>query len=83
MVEVPHSLEAIRVSQHFANVFIEAARHSSHAPESHEEELALVIYDVAPVFSARFEVSGCSPCLHQQGVLLEACLLHVSRAYIS
>ena len=26
MEEVPHSIEAIRVSQHLANVFIEAAR---------------------------------------------------------
>ncbi|KAG2450314.1 hypothetical protein HYH02_004819 [Chlamydomonas schloesseri] len=68
MEEVPHSLDAIRVSQHLANVFleaarmssrlssVEAARMSSHKPESKEEELAMEIYDTAPIFSARFEV---------------------------
>eukprot|EP00967_Tisochrysis_lutea_P090827 scaffold130091_cov20-Tisochrysis_lutea.AAC.1 len=29
---------------------------SSHKPESKEQELELLIYDVCPVFSARFEV---------------------------
>ncbi len=28
----------------------------SHKPESKEEELAMEIYDTAPIFSARFEV---------------------------
>ncbi|KAG2441123.1 hypothetical protein HXX76_003975 [Chlamydomonas incerta] len=56
MEEVPHSLDAIRVSQHLSNVFLEAARMSSHKPESKEEELAMEIYDTAPIFSARFEV---------------------------
>lgn len=55
MEEIPHSLDAISVSQHLANVFIEHARMSSHTPESHEEELALQIYDIPLVFSARFE----------------------------
>lgn len=58
MEEVPHSIEAIRVSQHIANYFIEMARRSSHVPESKEEELALQIYDTPPIFSARFEVRG-------------------------
>lgn len=58
MPEVPHTLDAIRVSQHLANKFIDTARYSSHAPESPEQELALLIYDTPPVFSARFEVSG-------------------------
>ncbi len=31
-------------------------RHRSHKPESKEEELAMEIYDTAPIFSARFEV---------------------------
>ncbi|GIL92877.1 hypothetical protein Vretimale_14806 [Volvox reticuliferus] len=56
MDEVPHSLDAIRVSQHLSNVFIEHARQSSHHPESKEEELAMLIYSTAPIFSARFEV---------------------------
>lgn len=55
MAEVPHSLEAIRVSQHLANQFIETARRSMNKPESHEEDLALQVYDTCPVFSARFE----------------------------
>lgn len=57
MAEVPHSLAAIRVSQHLANVFIDTARRSSHVPESEEEGLALQIYDTCPTFSARFEVT--------------------------
>jgi gamma-glutamyl hydrolase len=56
MEEVPHSLDAIRVSQHLSNVFMENARQSSHKPESKEEELAMQIYSTAPIFSARFEV---------------------------
>ena len=35
MVEVPHSLDAILISQHLANQFIEAARMSSHTVRSH------------------------------------------------
>lgn len=58
MEEVPHSLDAISVSQHLANVFVEHARMSSHVPESHEQELELCIYDTAPIYSARFEVRG-------------------------
>ncbi|GFH25699.1 folate gamma-glutamyl hydrolase [Haematococcus lacustris] len=57
MLEVPHSIEAISVSQHLANMFMELARRSSHAPESKEEELALLIYDTCPVFSERFETT--------------------------
>ncbi|KXZ56974.1 hypothetical protein GPECTOR_1g88 [Gonium pectorale] len=56
MEEVPHSLDAIRVSQHLSNVFMEHARMSSHKPESKEEELAMQIYSTPPIFSARFEV---------------------------
>lgn len=58
MEEVPHSLDAIRVSQHLANAFIDTARYSSHKPESLEEELAMLIYSTPPVFSARFEVNA-------------------------
>lgn len=58
MDETPHTLDAIQVSQHLANVFVEAARHSIHRPESHEEELAMEIYSTQLIFSARFEVLG-------------------------
>lgn len=56
MAEVPHSMDSILVSQHLANMFIDTARRSSHVAESHEEELALLIYDTPVTFSARFEV---------------------------
>ncbi|PNH12468.1 Gamma-glutamyl hydrolase, partial [Tetrabaena socialis] len=56
MDEVPHSLDAIRVSHHLANVFLDQARMSPHKPESKEEELAMQIYSTPPIFSARFEV---------------------------
>lgn len=49
MTEVPHSLSAIRVSQHLANIFIDTARKSSHSFESPEEELEDLIYNW-PVF---------------------------------
>jgi gamma-glutamyl hydrolase len=45
MAEVPHSLDAIRVSQHLANQFVDAARRSSHAFASPEEELNDLIYN--------------------------------------
>jgi gamma-glutamyl hydrolase len=56
MVEVPHTLDAIRVSQEYANYFIDTARRSSHKPESPEQELAMLIYSTHVIFSARFEV---------------------------
>ncbi|MEW5303346.1 MAG: hypothetical protein WDW36_006048 [Sanguina aurantia] len=42
--EIPHTLEAVSVSQHLANVL------------SKEEELAMLVYSTPVVFSARFEV---------------------------
>ena len=56
MEEVPHTLDAVRVSQHIANYFMEMARMSIHKPQSKEEELAMLIYSTPPIFSARFEV---------------------------
>jgi gamma-glutamyl hydrolase len=56
MEEIPHSLDALRVSQHLSNMFLEQARMSTHKPESHEEELAMLIYSTPAIFSARFEV---------------------------
>lgn len=58
MPETPHSLDAIRVGQHFANNLLEVARMSTHKPESLEEELAMQVYSTPVVFSARFEVFG-------------------------
>lgn len=55
MDEVPHTLDAVRVGQHFANRLVDAARLSAHRPASQEQELADLIYSTAPVFSARFE----------------------------
>lgn len=53
MKEIPHTLDAIRVSQHLANVFVDAARRSSHAPESPEEELDMLIYNWKPYFTLK------------------------------
>ncbi len=50
---IPHSIDAIKVSQHLGHAFIEAARRSTHRPESEEEELEMQIYNVAPVFTAK------------------------------
>lgn len=53
MEAIPHSIESIKLSQHLGHAFIDAARRSSHAPESEEEELEMQIYNVAPVFTAK------------------------------
>lgn len=42
---IPHSQDAVRVSQHLANVFVHLARRSPHKPESLEQELEDVIYN--------------------------------------
>jgi gamma-glutamyl hydrolase len=55
MAEVPHTLDAILVSQHLANVFVEASRRSSHAFESFEEELDDLIYNYRVYFSLKDE----------------------------
>eukprot|EP00195_Chlamydomonas_chlamydogama_P004992 CAMPEP_0202904808 /NCGR_PEP_ID=MMETSP1392-20130828/31165_1 /ASSEMBLY_ACC=CAM_ASM_000868 /TAXON_ID=225041 /ORGANISM="Chlamydomonas chlamydogama, Strain SAG 11-48b" /LENGTH=315 /DNA_ID=CAMNT_0049592621 /DNA_START=102 /DNA_END=1049 /DNA_ORIENTATION=+ len=49
MEEVPHSTDAILVSQHLANVFVGTARKSAHRPESREEEIDMLIYNTSPV----------------------------------
>lgn len=53
MAEIPHTLEAIQVAQHLANVFIETARKSPHTFESPEEELMELIYNYPPYFTLR------------------------------
>ncbi|GBF95078.1 gamma-glutamyl hydrolase [Raphidocelis subcapitata] len=55
MDTIPHTLDAVRVGQWFANRFVDTARYSSNGPASHEQELADLIYSTPPVFSARFE----------------------------
>lgn len=50
---IPHTHDAISVSQHMANMFIDYARQSAHLPESKEEELAMLIYNYRAVFTAR------------------------------
>eukprot|EP00955_Chlamydomonas_euryale_P058226 357001-Chlamydomonas_euryale.AAC.18 len=54
--EIPHTLDAILVAQHLANTFVDYARFSSHKPESHEQELEMLIYNTPVVFSAKDEV---------------------------
>jgi gamma-glutamyl hydrolase len=55
MAEVPHTLDAILVSQHLANVFVDTARKSSHAFTSIEEELEDLIYNYKVWFSLKDE----------------------------
>lgn len=50
---IPHSRDAVHVSQHLADVFVDYARHSDHKPESIEEELAMLIYNYEAYFTAR------------------------------
>ena len=50
---IPHTHDAISVSQHLANMFVDYTRNSTHAPESKEEELALLIYNYEAYFTAR------------------------------
>ena len=56
MTEVPHSLDAIRVSQHLANVFVDTARRSSHVFESPEEELNDLLYNYHSWFTLKDSV---------------------------
>ncbi|KAK9833340.1 hypothetical protein WJX81_007993 [Elliptochloris bilobata] len=50
---IPHSHDAIAVSQHLSGVFMDYARRSKHRPVSVEEELAMLIYNYHAVFTAR------------------------------
>lgn len=56
MKEIPHGLDAVRVAQHLANVFVDTARRSSHAPESPEQELDMMIYNWKPWFTLKDSV---------------------------
>ncbi|EFN55359.1 hypothetical protein CHLNCDRAFT_52559 [Chlorella variabilis] len=56
MHEIPHTLDAILVSQHLANSFVDTARRSSHRPESPEQELELMIYNWKPYFTLKDSV---------------------------
>ena len=51
----PHTLDAILVSQHLANVFVDSSRRSSHEFESLEQELEDLIYNVKLSFSLKDE----------------------------
>lgn len=55
MQEVPHTLDAILVSQHLANNFIDASRRSTHLFESPEQELEDLIYNYPVFFSLKDE----------------------------
>lgn len=56
MHQIPHGLDAVLVSQHLANVFVDTARRSGHEPESHEEELVMLIYNTRPYFTLKDSV---------------------------
>ncbi|GFQ98474.1 gamma-glutamyl hydrolase [Trichonephila clavata] len=51
---IPHNLDAIRVSQYFANFFVNEARKSLHQFPSKQVEDAVLIYNYNPVFTGQF-----------------------------
>jgi hypothetical protein len=42
MDTIPHTLDAVRVGQWFANRSVDTARYSSNGPASHEQEVGRV-----------------------------------------
>jgi len=50
---IPHTHDAISVSQYLAGIFLEFARQSDHLPETKEEELAMLIYNYRAILTAR------------------------------
>ncbi|GFY42240.1 gamma-glutamyl hydrolase [Trichonephila inaurata madagascariensis] len=51
---IPYNLDAIRVSQYFANFFVNEARKSFHKFPSKQVEDAVLIYNYNPVFTGQF-----------------------------
>lgn len=56
MKVIPHTLDAVAVSQALANAVVDVARRSPHVPESHEEEIAMLIYNYKPYFTLKDSV---------------------------
>lgn len=54
--QIPHSREAVLVSNYFADVFVSQARQSKHAFNSRSEEEAELIYNYAPIFTGAEEI---------------------------
>lgn len=50
---IPHDHAAISVGHYLADLFMDHARSSPHKPASIEQELADLIYNTKPVFTAR------------------------------
>lgn len=50
---IPHSEDAIQVTQSVGNYFIAEARMCSHKPTSHKQEEALLIYNYDPVYTSK------------------------------
>ena len=50
---IPHDHAAISVGHYLADLFMDHARQSPHKPASIEQELADLIYNTKPVFTAR------------------------------
>lgn len=48
---IPHSLNAVKVAQYFANFFLEEARRNEHGFEDRQEERDALIYNYNPVFT--------------------------------
>ncbi|XP_024399813.1 gamma-glutamyl hydrolase 1 [Physcomitrium patens] len=50
---IPHSADAIRITQSVANFLIAEARKSTHTPSSFKEEQDFLIYNHAPVYTGK------------------------------
>ena len=48
---IPHSADAVRVTQVTANYLVDRSRYNKHAPYSVEEERRLLIYNYQPTFT--------------------------------
>jgi len=54
--EIPHSLEAVKVSNYFANFFVSESRKSSHNFPTRSDEDASLIYNYSPHFTGKKEI---------------------------
>lgn len=59
---LPHSWEAIQVTQYFANFFVNEARKNGHHFASDTEEAKYMIYNFAPIFTGLLDQSDFLQC---------------------
>ncbi|KAG7155350.1 Gamma-glutamyl hydrolase-like [Homarus americanus] len=59
---IPHTLDAIRSSQYIANFFVEKARLNNQTFPTEEEEIAALIYNHSPIYTATLYPSSFQQC---------------------